>query len=149
MHTLHKVNLLYECLKSIIFLSECIASTDCPAGGTNYVCNANKCDCPSPMVLDGNKCVGMLSFNNVKLQNKNCNFCFMQGKKINLLSDYLKVITFFLECITSTDCPAGGINYVCNANECNCPMPKVLDGNKCVGKLQFEKEKLLKYELQF
>ena len=69
-------------------------------------------------------------------------------KKINLLSDYLKVITFFLECITSTDCPAGGTNYVCSANECNCPMPKVLDGNKCVGKLKFEK-KLLKYELQF
>ena len=60
----------------------------------------------------------------------------MQVKKINLLSDYLKVITFFLECITSTDCPAGGTNYVCIANKCKCPSPMVLDGNKCVGKLK-------------
>ena len=68
MHTLHKVNLLYECLKSIIFLSECITSTDCPAGGTNYVCNTNKCDCPSPKVLDGDKCLGKLPFEKDQLQ---------------------------------------------------------------------------------
>ena len=37
-------------------LSECTAQTDCPE---NYECDANVCVCPSPMVLDGNKCVGM------------------------------------------------------------------------------------------
>ena len=33
-----------------------------------------------------------------------------------------------------TDCPNGGTNYECNANICACPNPKVLDGDKCVGK---------------
>ena len=46
-------------LKWYIFL-DCITHTDCPYGGTNYVCNANICECQIPMVLDGDKCVGML-----------------------------------------------------------------------------------------
>ena len=43
---------------SLFFFSECIKSTDCPYGGTNFECNANVCECPSPNVLDGDKCVG-------------------------------------------------------------------------------------------
>ena len=38
---------------------ECTSPTNCPNGGTNYECNANVCVCPSPKVLDGDKCVGM------------------------------------------------------------------------------------------
>ena len=53
----------------------------------------------------------------------------------------------FLECITPSDCPAGGTNYVCNTNKCDCPSPKVLDGDRCVGMLPFEKEKLPKYKM--
>ena len=64
----------------------------------------------------------------------------MPLKKNNLIADNLKVMTFFSECIKPTDCPAGGTNYVCNANKCECPNPMVLDYNKCVGKLQFETE---------
>ena len=66
-----KDNLLYDYLELMIsFFLECITPSDCPAGGTNYVCNANKCDCPSPYVLYGDKCVGMWPFdkNNTKLQ---------------------------------------------------------------------------------
>ena len=66
-----------------------------------------------------------------------------------LLYEYFKLIFFFAECIIPTDCPAGGTNYICNANKCECPSPKVLDGNKCVGQLSFEKETLLTNELQF
>ena len=36
---------------------ECASPTNCPNGGTNYECNANVCVCPSPKVLDGDKCV--------------------------------------------------------------------------------------------
>ena len=46
--------------KMINFVSDCTTHTDCPHGGTNYVCNANSCECQIPMVLDGDKCVGML-----------------------------------------------------------------------------------------
>ena len=59
----------------------------------------------------------------------------------------LKVITFFAECLTSADCPASGTNYVCNANKCDCPSPKVLDGDKCVGMLPFEKEILPNHKM--
>ena len=52
----------------------------------------------------------------------------------------------FLECITPSDCPAGGTNYVCNANKCDCPSSKVLEGDKCLGKLPFEKDQLQKYD---
>ena len=50
-------------------------------------------------------------------------------------------INFFSECITPSDCPAGGTNYICNANKCECPSPKLLYNNKCVGKLPSENEK--------
>ena len=42
------------------FLSECVEPKDCPNGGTNYKCNANLCECPSPLFLDNGNCVGML-----------------------------------------------------------------------------------------
>ena len=42
----------------ILLLSECITSSDCPGGGTNFICNGNKCECQSPNVLEGDKCVG-------------------------------------------------------------------------------------------
>ena len=51
-----------EYLKFMTFLSECIAATDCPNGGTNFLCSANICECLSPNVLHGEKCVGMLTF---------------------------------------------------------------------------------------
>ena len=51
-----------------------------------------------------------------------------------MLSDYAMLI-FFSECITNTDCPDGGDNYLCNANRCECPCPKILSGDKCVGML--------------
>ena len=41
----------------------------------------------------------------------------------------------FLECITATDCPNGGTNFLCNANTCECKSPNILVGDKCVGKL--------------
>ena len=47
----------------------------------------------------------------------------------------------FLECITSIDCPDGGINFVCTANKCECQSPKMLNGDKCVGMLKFKKTK--------
>ena len=46
--------------KVMNFVSDCTTHTDCPYGGTNYVCNANHCECQISMVLDGDKCVGML-----------------------------------------------------------------------------------------
>ena len=61
-------------------------------------------------------------------------------EKRKLPSNLQKKSTFLPECITHTDCPFGGTNYVCNFNECDCPSPKVLDGDKCVGKLSFEKK---------
>ena len=45
----------------VSFLSECIAHTDCPNGGSNYKCIANTCECLSPNLLDGNKCIGTAS----------------------------------------------------------------------------------------
>ena len=50
-----------------------------------------------------------------------------------MVSDY-----FLLECITSTDCPNGGINFKCNGNKCECPSPNVLQGDKCVGMFPFD-----------
>ena len=53
----------------------------------------------------------------------------------------LHKLSLFSECITHTDCPNGGKNYECNANECDCPSPKFLDDNKnCVGMLPFDKK---------
>ena len=51
-----------------LLISECITPTDCPDNGTNYICNANKCICPSPKVLDGYKCVGKLPSGRDELQ---------------------------------------------------------------------------------
>ena len=42
-------------------------------------------------------------------------------------------MSFLTECVAPEDCPNGGINFKCIANECECPNPFVLDGNKCVG----------------
>ena len=45
-----------------------------------------------------------------------------------------KLISFFTECVAPEDCPNGGINFKCIANECECPNPFVLDADKkCVG----------------
>ena len=52
------MGILLELHIYISFL-ECTSPTNCPNGGTNYECNANVCVCPSPKVLDGDKCVGM------------------------------------------------------------------------------------------
>ena len=52
----------------------------------------------------------------------------------------MQCLYFFTECIKHTDCPDGGSNYVCNANKCECPHPKVLDNDDCVGMLLFEKK---------
>ena len=117
------------------FLSECITPSDCPAGGTNYVCNTNKCDCPTPKVLDGDRCVGMLPFWKEKLPKHKMYFWLCTADAI-----WIKITTFFSECITHLDCPAGGTNYVCDANNCECPSPMVLDYTKCVGKLPLKKE---------
>ena len=51
--------MLYEYVSSVL---ECITPSDCPDGGTNFQCNANLCECTYPMALDGDKCVGMLTF---------------------------------------------------------------------------------------
>ena len=42
-------------------------------------------------------------------------------------------MSFLTECVVPEDCPNGGINFKCIANECECPKPFVLDGNKCLG----------------
>ena len=49
-------------------------------------------------------------------------------------------ICFFLDCITATDCPYGGTNFLCNANTCECQSPNILVGDKCVGKLMLSNE---------
>ena len=36
---------------------ECITSEDCPNGGKNFKCIANECECPSPFILDAEKCI--------------------------------------------------------------------------------------------
>ena len=42
--------------------------------------------------------------------------------------------SFLTECVVPEDCPNGGINFKCIANECECPNPFVLDADKkCVG----------------
>ena len=61
----------------------------------------------------------------------------------------LRYMVFFPECKTSTDCPDGGKNYICNNNSCECPIPKLLDGDKCVGMLSFEKENSQKHNRNF
>ena len=43
-----------------ILLSECLTPSDCPNGGNNFVCHANKCECQSPKFLEADKCVGKL-----------------------------------------------------------------------------------------
>ena len=52
----------HNVLVHFVLLSECLTPSDCPNGGKNFVCHANKCECQSPKVMDGNKCVGMLPF---------------------------------------------------------------------------------------
>ena len=47
-------------------------------------------------------------------------------------------MSLFSECVTSTDCHDGGMNFKCTDNKCECPIPWVLDGQKCVGTLVFE-----------
>ena len=55
--------MLSDSSSNITFLTECIANTDCPDGGTNYVCTTNECTCPANLpVEDGNACVGMSLF---------------------------------------------------------------------------------------
>ena len=44
----------------LINLEECAASSDCPDGGTNYLCIDYVCECPSNMIEENDKCVGML-----------------------------------------------------------------------------------------
>ena len=52
------------------------------------------------------------------------------------------IVTFVSECTEASHCPGGGSNYECTMdNECECPMPFVLDDNyHCVGMLPFEKQ---------
>ena len=38
----------------------CAKPSDCPDGGTNYLCINYVCECPSNMIEDNDKCVGML-----------------------------------------------------------------------------------------
>ena len=47
---------------------------------------------------------------------------------------------FFSECNNQTDCPNGGKNYICFDNSCQCPL--VLDGDNCVGMLEFYAQNL-------
>ena len=54
--------LVYDSSYFITFLAECLESKDCPYGGFNYQCNANVCECPSPFILVGQLCKGMLTF---------------------------------------------------------------------------------------
>ena len=66
----------------IIFFSECITPSDCPNGGKDFVCNANKCECQSPKVLDGDKCVGKLHHDikptcNFRLDSIRRNMCLL------------------------------------------------------------------------
>ena len=44
----------YLTIQSCSIVLECLTATDCPNGGTNFVCNANIC------VLYDEKCGGML-----------------------------------------------------------------------------------------
>ena len=50
-------------------------------------------------------------------------------------------MNYVSECIVASDCPDGGINFSCNANECVCPTGLIKDeaGHACVGMLQFHK----------
>ena len=43
-------------------------------------------------------------------------------------------------CTTPSDCPDGGTNYQCNANQCECPGHLVEDVEKCVGMLPVKKK---------
>ena len=46
-------------------------------------------------------------------------------------------MSFLTECVVPEDCPNGGINFKCIANECKCPSPFVLDSDKkCVGMIK-------------
>ena len=38
----------------------CANPSDCPDGGTNYLCNNHVCECPSNLIEENDKCVGML-----------------------------------------------------------------------------------------
>ena len=55
---------------------------------------------------------------------------------------YFYIITFVSACTTPSDCPYGGTNYQCNANQCECPIHLVEDVDNCVGMLPFEKNLL-------
>ena len=59
------------------------------------------------------------------------------SEKINYAINFSNFMTLFSECITSMDCPDGGKNFICAANKCECPNPKFLSGDKCVGTLKF------------
>ena len=70
-------------LSVITFVSGCAKPSDCPNGGTNFQCIANLCECPFPMVLDDDNCVGMSpfykdNFTQVKFTNSysDCHDCF-------------------------------------------------------------------------
>ena len=76
-----RVNVLSGCFYFLTLLSECITPTDCTEGGVNFLCIANECQCPIPNFLDGDKCVGMLTFVRA---NSNCiNFKFESWNKKN------------------------------------------------------------------
>ena len=49
-------------LEYSLSFSGCNVPTDCPHGGSNYLCTAEMCECPNPYVLNGYECVGMLWF---------------------------------------------------------------------------------------
>ena len=38
----------------------CAKPSDCPDGGTNYLCINNVCECPSDLIEENDKCLGML-----------------------------------------------------------------------------------------
>ena len=113
------------------------------------------CECPSPMVLDGEKCVGMLWFDKENLHTVlyalplapfNC--CPFRNQAKNLVS-FVFVWQFhcqkysfwcismanilLLECVKATDCPYGGINYQCVDNLCKCPSTMELVDKMCKG----------------
>ena len=50
----------HNVLVHFVLLSECLTPSDCPNGGNNFVCHANKCECQSPKFLVADKCVGKL-----------------------------------------------------------------------------------------
>ena len=47
----------------------------------------------------------------------------------------INIDVFPLECKDHLDCPNGGDNYECVANECKCAPGYLLDGDDCLGML--------------